>query len=199
MTYIALADLKLYLGLTEQSGDDALLLFNIDRAQKAVESRCKRIFEATADTTRYFDAIRDVSSDLLTLYLDHDLCSITTITNGDSTTVTSNQYVKEPRNYTPWYAIRLLPNSGVAWTYTADHENAISITGKWAYATAVPDDIAQACLRLAAWFYRQKDNSADGSSDRPIMTASGATLLPSRMPTDFLDLTEPYIRRNGGG
>lgn len=194
MSYILLDDLKTYLGITETVDDDTFLTSLIARAQGMIETRCKRVLYAAADTTRYFDAVRDVSDDLRTLYLDTDLCAITSVTNGDGTTVTSGQYVTEPRNYKPWYALYLRDSASISWTYSTSPENAITIIGRFAYATAVPADIAHINIRLAAYLYRQKDNSSDGTGDRPIMTASGTVLLPTKLANDFYEITEPYIR-----
>lgn len=196
MSYCALADLKIYQGISALTTDDVLLQKLIDAAQSAIDTHCNRTFEASADSTRYFDALRDVDQDdYLTLYLDRDLCAITSVTNGDGTAITSTKYVTEPRNYSPWYALKLKPNSGIAWTYTTDPENAIVIVGRWAWSTSAPAAIVQACTRLAVWLYKQKDNSADNSADRPIMSSSGTVLLPSRLPTDVTDLIAPFKRR----
>lgn len=199
MTYATLADVKLYLDLATNTNDDASLLLFIDKAQGIIDSYCNRTFEADADTTRYFDAVHDVDyPQSLILFLDHDLASVTSITNGDGTAVTANQYVMNPRNRTPYYAIELLPSSGIAWTYTTDWQNAIAITGRWAYATSAPQAIIQTCVRLAVWLYRQKDTSADSNAERPIMTASGTVIMPSSLPRDIRDILEPYRRKSVG-
>lgn len=191
--YTTLGELKSYLNITTTT-DDALLEDFIKKAESMVDTRCKRVFVAASDSTRTFDAIENVSDDRLVLYLDHDLCAVTSITNGDSTLVTSGQYVFEPRNYTPYYAIRLRQDASISWTYDTTPENAISIVGRWAYGVNVPDDIRGICTRLAVYLYRQKDNSADSTADRPIMSASGTVLLPSKLSNDFYEVTAPYIR-----
>lgn len=81
--------------------------------------------------TRYRDATLDVSGSAL--YLDDDLLSATTVTNGDAVAVSSSNYVTEPRNETPYYALTLKGSSGLVWTYSTDAENAISIAGVWGY------------------------------------------------------------------
>jgi hypothetical protein len=129
-----------------------------------------------------------------TIYLDEDLAAITTVTNGDGTTLTAAQYATEPRNRTPYYAIKIRSSASVAWEYsstTDDHENAIAITGKWAYSVTAPADIVQACVRLAGYLYRQKDNAAE--LDRPIV-AGNATILPSRLPADLDLMLRPYVK-----
>src|SRR5690349_17558122 len=112
MAYTDYTALKLYANITN-SQDDTLLTALIARAQGIIDGYTGRTFEASADTTRYFDAVRDVDGQ--TLWLDKELAAITTITNGDSQVVATTQYTAEPRNASPKYAIRLLPLAGVVW------------------------------------------------------------------------------------
>lgn len=188
MAYTTLAEVKLYAGITT-TNDDVLLEQCITRAQRAIDTYCKRTFEALSDTTRYFDAVADVNGRLL--YLDHDLTSVTSITNGDGTTVGASNYVLVPANYWPAFAIQLKSSSNVTWTYNDTPENAIAVVGRWAYALTAPADVVQACVRLAAWFYRQKDNSADIDQ---LTTVGGAVLVPPGVPKDVQALLKGYIR-----
>lgn len=185
MAYVTLADTKVYLGIpTLTTADDALITALIATAQATIDGYTSRTFEASADTTHNLDAIENV--DGRELRLDGDLCAITSITNGDGVVVTAAQYTTNPRNKTPWYKIRLLLSSGVAWTYTTDPEDAIVIVGKWAYsetaAACKEADIPGACKRLAAYMYRQKDNAGD--LDRAVI-AGNATILPAQIPNDI--------------
>ena len=189
MAYCSLAQMKTYVGATDND-DDALLTDCITRAEAVIDRATKRRFEATADSTRTFDAVYDVAG--RTLYLDADLCAITAITNGDGAAITALQVVSEPRNHAPYYALTLKASTGLAWTYETDPEDAISVTGRWAYSTTPPADIEQACVRLAAWLYRQKDSSSD--LDRPMVSMDGATLLPAQIPADVQRMLQPYVR-----
>ena len=185
--YATVEQLKHYLGITTGT-DDALLSSMLARAQTMIDTHTRRTFEYGTAAARTFDAVADV--DGAVLWLDTDLCAITSVTNGDGVAVTSGQYVTEPRRVTPYYALRLLSSANVAWTYTTDHEGAISIVGKWAYSATAPEDIAHCALRLAAWLYRQKDTAAD--LDRPILAGDGNVILPMALPKDVLDLLKPY-------
>lgn len=189
MAYATTAELKTYLGISEAT-DDTLLGVLLAAAQVAIDAYCRQTFEAAADTTRYFDAVRDV--DGRKLLLDAPLAAITTITNGDSVAVTTGQYVTEPRNAAPYYALALKSNVAVAWTHTGTPENAISILGRWAYSVSAPADIKQTTIRLAAYLYRQKDNSGD--LDRGIAIGGNAMLLPAQLPKDIQQLLRPYRR-----
>ena len=190
MAYCGVDELKEYLGVTGAT-DDAMLLTLLAAAQRTIDSYCARTFEATADTVRTFDSQRDV--DGYTLTVDADLCAITSIVSGDGTTISNSHYATEPRNETPYYAIRLKASAGKVWTSTVagDSENAITVTGKWAYSTSAPSDIAHVCKRLAAYIYRQKDNAGD--LDRAVI-AGNSTILPAQIPSDIRLMLTPYKR-----
>lgn len=196
MAYTEKAALKVYLGV-DDTDDDVLLDALIAAAQKIIEMYCGQVFEATADTTRYFDAT-DIAHgggiDGRDLILDAPLVAITSITNGDGVALALTDYVTQPRGDTPYYAIRIKANSSVFWTYEDDAESAIAVVGKWAYSLTAPVDIVHATKRLAAYFYRQKDNSGD--LDRAVL-AGNATILPAKIPDDIKLILAPYRRTVG--
>jgi hypothetical protein len=130
----------------------------------------------------------------VTLFLDHDLCQVTSITNGDGETLSSGDYVMLPVNDPPYYAIKLLASSGKWWQpdSNGDPENAIAVTGRWAYSVTAPQPITHATIRLAAWMYQQKENFQD--IDRAIRAPDGSILLPARLPHDIEALLLKYRR-----
>jgi hypothetical protein len=194
MAYLSTADLKVYLGIaTGQTGDDTLLATLAGAAQAFVEQYTRRAFEHSGTAAiRYHDAVGDVDAAQGLLFLRGDLCAITSVTNGDGVVVTAAQYVTEPRSTAPYWALRLLPSSNVVWTFTTDEIGAIAISGKWAYSATPPADIVQATTRLAAYLYRQKDNSLD--LDRAVALGGSGMLLPTALPADLKALLEPYRR-----
>jgi hypothetical protein len=195
MAYCAVSDLKTYLGIpTATTTDDALLTALIASAQRAIDLHTHRTFEAAQDSTKYFDADEDVYG----LRLDWtpyglDLCAITSVVNGDGTTVASGQYVTEPRHQTPYYGIQLKVSSGLFWEYSAgdDPENAIAVTGKWAYSTTAPAEIVHVCKEMAALFYKQRDGNAD--INRAII-AGNATILPAGLSATSTAILKSYRR-----
>lgn len=196
MAYALLADLKTYLDVGT-STDDALLSQCISRAQGFIEAQTARVFEAGADTTRRLDALTDVQEDEQgrgsLLILPGDLCAITSVTNGDGATVASSQYVTEPRDRAPYWALRLKANASVGWTYSDTPENAIGVVGRWAYSVTPPADVVQACLALAAYFYRQRGAEATGME--PVMSQSGVVMMPPRIPGVVKAVIQKYERR----
>lgn len=186
--YVSLSDVRAYLAASEAT-DDALLTMLIANAQAIINKITDRNFEVAADSTRYFDAVANVRAGIL--YFDTDICAITSISNA-GVPLAANQYVPLPRNVTPWFAIRLRDDATQSWNSTATaSEDAISVTGKWGYSTAAPPDIAQACLRLTAYLYRQRENAND--LDRALVVGN-ATVLPARLPQDIMEMLIPYRR-----
>ena len=173
-------------------------------AQAIIDAHCHRSFGSAAASdmvaaTRTFDAYADV--DDMTLWLDEDLygtASDITITNGDATTVASSDYVFEPRNTQPKFGIKLKASSGLAWQWptNGDPEDAISILGYWTYAMTTPADIKQATMRLAHHLYKQRET--DSTLDRPLLTPSGHTIMPGKLPNDVITLLGPYVKARVG-
>lgn len=199
MAYASLAQLKNYLGISVTS-DDTLLTDLLARAQQAIDSYCHRSFEARTET-RYYrqDAVAiadpfgyDITHEVLNpvydvLYLDDDLLAVTTLTNGNGETIPSSGYWLEPRNGPPYWYIRL--KSAYNWEFDTDGE--ISVAGTWGYATTAPDDIVHATVRLAAYFYRQKDAQV---FDTTAMPEVGVITIPQGIPADVKLILNHYVR-----
>lgn len=203
MAYITASDLKNYMKISGNS-DDTQLGYFADRAQHIIEEFTNRIFEAAADTTRYYTPIVDRSYygmgydgslvDAYTLDLRCDLCQLTSIVNGDGTTIPTNQVTFRPLNVIPTNFIHIKSSSGYFWTYTGSPEGSVAITGRFAYSTTAPANIVQAALRIGAYLYRQRDGTPD--SDRPIVSADGVVLSAPRVPSDVMELLRSYRRRS---
>lgn len=191
--YATLAELRADPALKLAAGetaDDTLLQALLDAVKQLIDSPTGRVFAASADSTRHYDARRDVEGP--TLYLKEDLCQITSVTNGDGVVVSASEYTTAPKDSTPYWKIKLLGSSGKAWTYTDDPEDAIVIVGRWSYAVTAPNDIKRANIIGAAALYRQ---SLSGDSDRPILAGGGVVIQPSQLPATFWALVNPYMRQ----
>lgn len=196
MAYVSVGDVRSYLSggnVILPTVDDTLLTDFATRAQSIIEKFCMRKFESRTET-RYFDAQKyDVYRGRV-LEMDDDLLSVTTLTNGDASVISSANYDLLPYNDNPKYAIRLKESSTVVWlpTGAGDFERAISVTGTWGYSATPPDAIKLATLRLTHWLYRQKDTAAD--IDRPLLTTSGAVVMPASLPKDVESTLRMYRR-----
>jgi hypothetical protein len=198
--YCASSDLTDWIDFTtDATVDSDILDAIITRASAIIDSFCNRDFataaasdltsDSTTMTIRYFDPTRDATT--LTLFLDRDISYISEVIN-DGTVVTTDQYVTEPRNDTPYYAIKLLASANTQWTFSTDPENAVSVFGWWHYGTSVPSVIVHACMRLSQWIYKQR--STDSVSDQPLVLASGMTIMPPKLPADVISMLEPFRR-----
>lgn len=171
-------------GMISETRDDDLLTRLINAAQARLEKDTDRKFDVSANTTRYFrigDSVID-----RTLWLDRDLCAINSITNGNGDTISSDQYVTEPRNYAadgvPIYGITLKASSGAVWQWASDADgDQIAISGKWGYSASPDEDCKETLIQLVLWVYRLR-NSQQSDNDRPIVTGDGTVLLPMQMP-----------------
>ena len=158
------------------TGDDTLMLDIIRSVSNDIAHAAHRAFSPRVET-RYFDYRRDV--DGAYLYFDADLLDLTTLTNGDSTTISSAAYVFEPRNMYPRYALKLINSSGVYWTYNQDTENAISIAGVWGYHTDYGN----------AW--QSVDTlAANATSNATSITTTGSALIK---PGQLLKIDSEYL------
>jgi len=186
VTYASWALVKTYLDITG-TADDALGGDLVNRVTDAIDRYCRRRFVATT-ATRTFDVPEGD-----TLFLDDDLLSVTTLTHGDSKTISAADYILLPGNSTPKSMIRLRKTGTVSvWEghSTTGDEQAVSVAGTWGYSVSPPDDVVQAAVRWAAWLYRQRDG-AFGQTARPEI---GVIETPAALPVDIERLLKPYKR-----
>jgi hypothetical protein len=193
MAYVTLEELRAHiLGNSGSTPEDEVLLQGfLDSAQQYIEGETDRVFEAAADETRYVD-YDDFHVRGRTLYLDYDLCQITSVVNGDGVALAPSEYVTVERHKTPWYALTIKSNVAKVWTYSGAQEGAIAITGRWAYSITADAAVKQAVKRLAAWLYRQKDTHNDLVV--PVAGQSGVLIVPSSLPKDVQSFIESRLR-----
>ena len=186
MSYASVVQLKDYLGI-DPGDDDYLLQELVDRAAGIVDAFTGRHFEA-ATATYYFQESDTDGNDLP--LSGYDLLTVTKLTNGDGVEITSSDYRLFPRNDNPKWKIKL--DESKSWNFS-DGDSEISVAGTWGWSAIAPADIQHACIRLAAFLYRQKDTSAD--IDRPMVTGDGVTIMPSGLPSDVQKMLDRYKRR----
>ena len=196
--YATLAELKAYLNIdASETDDDTLLSRLLAAGENHVETIARRWFHGVTATRKYDGTGPHI--DGRTLLLDADLISVTTLTNGDGSTLTEGtHFVLRPSNTTPKSEIRLLASGGAYWTWVDDIEEAISVAGVWGYCAAedCPENITQAAIRTAAGLYRSKDSLED--QDRPVAIAGAGVILPGRISAQVNQLVGPYVRAKIG-
>ena len=192
MAYATIAQVINYLGIDEE-GDHVLLDSLINSAQKAIENHTFRTFEAATET-RYFEESA-VDDDTNTLYVDRDLLTITTLTNGDSssTAIPNTEYWLVPRNESPKWGIRLKFDSDYSWEFDTDYW--VSVAGTWGYSATVPADIVHATKRLVGYYYAQKDAQI---WDTTVIPDAGVITVPQGIPRDVERILRPYVRIGAG-
>jgi hypothetical protein len=206
MAYATLEEVMQEMGVLEEGINTDLLQAKIDAAQDIVENVTHRCFEADADETRLIDYSEE-TVDGRTLHLPYDICQIAEVLNGDGEEVTVNEYVTTPRLRTvssgssvmpavrdawPWYALTIKSSVSKAWTYEDDREEAISITGRWAFSVTPPAAIKAATIRLAHWLYMQKDDLRDREESE--VSQDGILLLMGDLPNDVQARLLPFVR-----
>ena len=186
--YLEVEELKDYLNITRPV-DDEIIESMCLAAQAYIEHKTNRVFEVSADSIRYFDATKLENQRLLRF--GEDLISITTVVNGDGSTIASSNYFLSYAGHLI-YELKLKGSTGLYFTYEDDPEEAIAVTGKWAYSLTPPQDIIQATRRLASYLFWQKDNAND--LDRPFIIGQ-VTSLPAALPRDVERLIAKYVRK----
>ena len=174
----------------DSSVEDGLLIGLIAKAEAHIVTQTERQFTAAA-ATRYYDPTDPEVVNGAYLYLDEDLVSVTTLTNGDADVLTAaTEYILQPVNTgPPYHTVKLITSGGIMWTFDDDPEVAISLKGSWGYQATVPVDIKYACQLLTIYYYRSRQSTPD--QDRQIY-ASGTVIAPAQVPSMDNDLISPY-------
>ena len=150
--YCSLNDVRQYLGLSP--GDDELIKRLITSASRSFDKATGYVFGQTADTSRTYYTEYDVEGRVL--YFDTPFTAITSIVNGDATTVLSADYILQPRDI-PYTQARIKPigTTTTYWTNGTDYDGVV-VTGTIGYP--LNDDVRQAVAMWTAFMYGQKDN-----------------------------------------
>lgn len=114
---------------SSQAGDDNLILAFIRQASREIDRVSGRKFFPVLET-RKFDTPR---GDDNTLYLDAELLELKSITNGDGSSIAITDVLLLGNNEATKNKMLLLPTAGVWQTASGYANQAISITGVWAY------------------------------------------------------------------
>lgn len=161
--YITLGELKPFIGVElSDVTNDPLYSSLITAASRHVDNICnRRFYVPTTAETRNFDL---PTSD--TLWFDEDLLSVSSVTNGDGTSVAASAYVLLPANTTPKYALKLKSSGSVTWQQASagDTEQVIAVAGDWGYSEEAPPEIKQAVKLMIALSLSPSAGSAQNSN-----------------------------------
>ena len=197
-SYVALDE---FLALPEmesaEPGDDVFI-------ERLLE-RCSREFDG--DTGQWFYAHQqartyDVPKGRC-LELDVPLLSVTTITNGDDTTVESTEYLLYPLNGPNKSEIRIKQSSSTLWQYTSggDTEGVITVNGQWGYVdrdSTDPESVMpilnskSAVLALALAIYKRRYGV--GAEGLATVTGAGVVITPRDKSPEYWSIVSRYKR-----
>lgn len=172
--------------------DDAVLETLIADASRAVDTYCGRRFYAAAAAEQY-----DVPAGR-TLWLRGDWLAVSSVVNGDGTTLAAGAYDVLPLGERVRYAIRLRPGANVSWTATPDGDTlgAITVSGSTGYVDRAATDVdsqriiavtRRAAIIIAGAYYRKRFGVAVESAT---VTAAGIVLTPQGIPRDAAELLD---------
>lgn len=109
--------------------DDNLLHHYAIKASRIIDRECARVFYPKVET-RIYDIPKTRK-----LKFDKDLLSVTTLTNGDDSEISSSEYFLLPYNESPKYALELEPASASIWQIDASggryQKGVIDVLGVW--------------------------------------------------------------------
>lgn len=86
------------------------------------------------------------------------------------------------------FTLTAVTSNTVTWAQTAT--NATDTAGTLLFT---PASIRQACTRLAAFLYRQKDTQG-GAQEQPILAGDGSVIMPTTLPRDVQILLQPWVK-----
>ncbi len=168
-----------------------LMQDSLDEAESAINDYTRRQFAGTGGTT-YYNRFSQRLVQHQALYLQEDLFSLVSLTNGDSTTIPVGSVWLEPRNAGPPYRLLRLHSPYV---YVWNTDSDIVVAGTFGFSIVPPAAIARSTVRLAAYYYRLKDV---GIGDVAGTNDSGEVTYPKGMPDDIKQQLSPYRSKTGG-
>jgi hypothetical protein len=185
--YCTLAEFKSFHSITTADGvDDAVIESLIEGVSRAIDRMVSRTFYARTETRTY-----DVPEGNC-LELDDDLLTLTTLTNGDGTVITSSYYKLYPLNITPKRRVELTNTYGWAISPTHGTNGAISIVGSWGYSATTPDDVNLICLSEVMNEYKKR--YGENASAITTVTSAGIVITPQGFLKSSLQRLASYRR-----
>lgn len=173
------------------SYNDGLLQDSLDEAESAINDYTRRQFAGTAGTI-YVNRFSQHLVKNQALYLQNDLHTLVSLTNGDGQQIPVGSVWLEPRNAGPPYRLLRLHS---AYVYVWNTDSDVIVAGTWGFGTEPPAAISRACVELGAYYFRIKDV---GPTDTAGVNAAGEVVFPKNMPDYVRSKLEPYKSRSGG-
>ncbi len=168
-----------------------LMQDSLDEAESVINDYTRRQFAGTAGTV-YYNRFSQRLVRRGALYLQEDLHTLVSLTNGDQTVIPVGSTWLEPRNAgAPYRILRLKSPYVYVWNTDSD----VIVAGTFGFSTVPPAAIARACVELGAYYFRIKDV---GPTDTAGLNAAGEVVYPKDMPDYIKGKLNPYRSRSGG-
>ena len=170
--YCTLAEFKSYKDIAStDAADDAVIENIIEGISRTFDGLVGRTFYARTETHYY-----DTPEEGVLVINDDDLLSVTTLTNGDGTVLTTDYYSLYPLNTSPKIRIQL-KNGAVWYPNTYGYINgAISLVGSWGYSATVPDEIRESCIAESVAEYLRR--FGENANTTTTVTPAGVVIVP---------------------
>lgn len=184
------------------AGDDTFIEALLERASAEFCADTQRTFHAY-EATFSFDMPHSRCLEL-SGHAPDPLLSVTTITNGDDTNISSDQYLLYPLNGIHKNEIRLKQSGTVVWQFgaSAETEGVITVSGTWGYVDRDATDPVSvrvvansnaAVLLLATHVYRKRHGQEVEGAAR--ITGAGVVITPKDKPAGYWDLVHLYAKK----
>ncbi len=197
--YATVAEFKAQPDITsDKAGDDVFIEDLLTRSSREFDGDTGHWFYAYTQTRRY-DLPRGRE-----LKLNTPLLTVTSLTNGDGTVLTTAEYDLWPYNGPHRTSVRLKVSGGAIWLPSAagDCEGVIEVTGTWGYvnrsatdpeSAAVIYNSKSAVLALALALYRKRYGQA-ASGGVATVTGAGVVITPRDKSPEYWALVQNYRR-----
>lgn len=177
--------------------DDVYINDLLDRASREFDGDTGSWYFASTQT-RYFDL-----PNTRRLKLDAPLLSVTTLTNGDGTTIAADQFFGWPYQGPHFTNIELQPVSTIYWQLgtSSSPKRAVSVVGSWGYvdrAATDPESLIvisntkAAVLALALSVYKKR--YGQGAEGIATITGGGVVITPRDKSKDYWQIAMRYRR-----
>jgi hypothetical protein len=196
------ASLDEFLGQIEAAShkpeDDVYIERLLERCSREFDGDTQHWFYANTQTRRY-DLPRG-----LCLALDAPLLSVTSLTNGDGTTIAATEYDLTPYNGPHHTALELHADSTTRWepTSAARTRGVVYVAGAWGYVNRSATDpesarivanTKTAVLALALNVYRKRYGV--GTDGAATITGAGVVITPRDKSREYHALVNLYARK----
>lgn len=181
--------------------DDAIERIITD-ASRMIDGICGRWFYAYTQTRYLSFPYRETTR---ALDLGEDCLTLTSVTNGDGTTISASDYILDPRNHPVKTRIVLKRGTTTIWqsdSTTGNTECVIALAGTWGYcdraatdpySAAVIGNTRSACLEIASQMFLERAGQNTGGQVQ--VTGAGVVITPhGAVPKSAYDRIKPYIK-----